>query len=151
MPQHVCQLLGSELSETALSARFDGVPPSMNHAYATVYPKGRPPLRVLAAAGKAFKNSVILQLRHMASKVPAAKWYTLEIEVRTRIVSKTGEPLRLDTSNRVKLAEDAISEALGLDDRHFRTVTTTKTHSEREAWCFTLTVQTPVNDLFQGV
>lgn len=83
------------------------VPPSVNHAYATV--KGR---RVLSIQGRQFKNDV--GRRALFGK---GKWYYpkgARLSLSLALHFKDGR--RRDISNTVKLCEDAFSECFGFDD-----------------------------------
>lgn len=85
------------------------VPPSLNNAYATV--RGR---RVLSSEGKTFKEAAALwaQIGARRQRFKVEKGDRLSLTMLLHF--KDGR--RRDISNAVKLAEDAIAEALGFDD-----------------------------------
>lgn len=87
-----------------------GLPPSLNNAYATI--RGR---RVLVTAGREYKEEVLCILMRLADAqafMRSAKGARLALTLRLWFKTKQ----RTDISNRVKLLEDALSEALGFDD-----------------------------------
>ncbi|WP_447977616.1 RusA family crossover junction endodeoxyribonuclease [Candidatus Nitrospira bockiana] len=90
------------------------LPPSINHQYATV--NGR---RVLSAAGRRYKLEVARQLMVALSQSPArdallatfrSKYLALSLRCRF------GAPLRRDLDGGLKITQDAVCEALGLND-----------------------------------
>ena len=100
-------------------------PPSVNRAYATT----RGGRRLLTAEGKLYKQSIrdVIGQRYSGvtpelsrlGEVPLA----LTIKLYTRVENKgwsegkaKNRYKRVDVSNRVKLLEDALFEALGVDD-----------------------------------
>lgn len=111
------------------------MPPSINSSYAHVGKR-----RFASSSLKSFKTSCMtwaiinrphlvkvrdeLELRRGYSKV------CLEFVFRfpeKRLYTKQGEvPKKLDVSNRIKAAEDFITEFLGFDDRHVFKVTAEK-------------------------
>lgn len=103
------------------------LPPTVNHAYATV--KGR---RILTTVGRVYKRSVIEIIVREIDTITDGFWtqcapMSLEIELFFPELENKGwssgksksRYKQIDASNRVKLIEDAVSEALGVDDRHF--------------------------------
>ena len=117
-----------------LTFRFGEIPQSVNKLYFTK--GGR---RILSAQGRKFKNAFIaarggLSARHLLSLeidleapyqlelwfyLPEEKIFNLTYGKDKRVKSPYKD---LDTSNLVKLAEDSISELLGLRDRNNFTV-----------------------------
>lgn len=87
------------------------MPPSVNHAYATV--RGR---RVLSREGKAYKAEVAARARRVADGRAAPLWLSLTITLRLPLLFKNGRVRKFDASNRIKLLEDALCEGLGVDD-----------------------------------
>lgn len=90
------------------------VPPSINHQYATV--NGR---RVLAAAGRSYKATVAHQVLlglarapHRQTLLHALRTHDLSLSIRFYFAS----PLRRDVDSGLKIAQDALCEALGLND-----------------------------------
>jgi crossover junction endodeoxyribonuclease RusA len=91
------------------------LPPSINSQYVTV---GR--RRVLSKNAKSFKNDVRKQIERLRSsgQIPAA----LETEFRGSLIGAYltfhfETPFRRDLDGGLKIALDAVSEALGIDDR----------------------------------
>jgi len=104
---------------------LEGLPLSMNHAY---FQKGRQ--RILTTKGKAYKVEVKTTLAQKYPKVlsffqPDKPYclvfrFTLKQTVNTTAKAKTRYK-RVDVSNRIKLLEDALTDACGHDDsQHFR-------------------------------
>lgn len=91
------------------------MPPSVNKAYTVI--RGR---KVLSTEGRRYKRQVRMAF---IADIPARAIYNLHLLFYFEKVFNSPdaqEPVReIDVSNRVKLAEDAISEALGVDDRYF--------------------------------
>jgi crossover junction endodeoxyribonuclease RusA len=85
------------------------VPPSLNHAYATV--RGR---RVLSAEGRQYKASAGLLIRYLA----AQQGFTVPEGARLALTARFYFANKLrDGDNAVKLLQDAVAEALGFNDR----------------------------------
>ncbi|MDE3019754.1 MAG: RusA family crossover junction endodeoxyribonuclease, partial [Nitrospirota bacterium] len=111
---HVAEPLGqATVSATSLSVTLP-VPPSINHQYATV--NGR---RVLSALGRGYKAQVaqlvllaLAQSPHKASLRHSLGSGPLALSIRFHFVS----PLRRDVDGGLKIAQDALCEALGLND-----------------------------------
>lgn len=152
LPKSAAVLLVEKRCENgALTLAFDGLPPSANNAYATVYPKGRPPIRVLSNEGKAFKRSVIVQVAPLAARLDPAKFYLVQLDIYADIIQLDGEARRFDTSNRIKLTEDALAEALGFDDRRVKRIEAEKHHRpEKPGFTVVVTPVQPRKDIFQG-
>ena len=90
------------------------VPPSINAQYATV--QGR---RVLSAAGRAFKDYVSQQIMVAFSRAPQRD--LLRASLRDKLLSLTihfqfVSPMRRDLDGGLKITQDAVCEALGLND-----------------------------------
>ncbi len=90
------------------------IPPSINHQYATV--NGR---RLLSAAGRGYKATVAHQVMvalgqssHKTSLLRTLRESDLTLTVRFYFAS----PLRRDVDSGLKIAQDALCEALGLND-----------------------------------
>ena len=90
------------------------VPPSINHQYATV--NGR---RLLSAAGRQYKSAVGQQVLIALARSPhrepllrTLRANDLALSIRFYFAS----PLRRDVDGGLKIAQDALCEALGLND-----------------------------------
>ena len=89
------------------------LPPSINHQYATV--QGR---RVLSSAGRRFKSHVgqevlyLLARRRSPSSVQPLQGLRLALDLRFYFVSI----LRRDIDGGLKITQDALCEALGIND-----------------------------------
>jgi crossover junction endodeoxyribonuclease RusA len=90
------------------------LPPSINHQYATV--QGR---RVLSSAGRRFKLQVgqemlclLAKRRDRGSVVQALGGKSLALDLRFYFVSA----LRRDIDGGLKITQDAVCEALGMND-----------------------------------
>jgi crossover junction endodeoxyribonuclease RusA len=90
------------------------VPPSINHQYATV--NGR---RLLSAAGRQYKSAVGQQVLIVLARSPhrepllrTLRANDLALSIRFYFAS----PLRRDVDGGLKIAQDALCEALGLND-----------------------------------
>jgi crossover junction endodeoxyribonuclease RusA len=90
------------------------VPPSINHQYATV--NGR---RLLSSAGRGYKATVAQQIvvalarsPHKESLLRALRGSDLTLSIHFYFSS----PLRRDVDGGLKIAQDALCEALGLND-----------------------------------
>lgn len=105
--------------------RLEGIPLSVNHAY---FQKGK--MRVLTVKGKRYKAEVKTTLAREYPEVlkffkPDKPYsmilrFTLEHTVNTSSKAKTRYK-RVDVSNRIKLFEDALTDACAHDDsQHFR-------------------------------
>lgn len=109
------------------------IPPTIN----TAYGRNRSGRRYLSAAGKQFKSAVklhCLKIKESLEECP----YRLVIEVHKPWYTKQGKVCRNDISNRIKIAEDALMEALGLDDRFIFEITAKKIDSENLKTVFSL-------------
>jgi crossover junction endodeoxyribonuclease RusA len=90
------------------------VPPSINHQYATV--NGR---RLLSAIGRGYKTFIsrrilvcLAQSTHRGILLEALRNSSLALSIRFYF----NTPLRRDLDGGLKIAQDAICEALGLND-----------------------------------
>jgi crossover junction endodeoxyribonuclease RusA len=90
------------------------VPPSINHQYATV--NGR---RVLSAIGRGYKDQVARQIMvvltqspHRADLLRTLRAADLALSVHFYFTS----PLRRDVDGGLKISQDALCEALGIND-----------------------------------
>lgn len=127
------------------------LPLSVNHAYANV--RGR---RMLTKKGKAYKNETQAyiarhypeELKLLQRDLPYDVLIDLTFKGRETLLTKTwpdgggkNRYKRLDANNRVKLFEDALAGATGLDDSHNWLVAVGKSwHRDFEAtnvwiWC----------------
>lgn len=59
---------------------------------------------------------------------------------KSKLISKDGMPKRLDDSNRLKDAEDAVSDIIGIDDKWFIDKTLKKIPWNKEYEAFTATI-----------
>lgn len=135
--------------------KLDGIPPSVNAAYAN----GRGGRRVLTTAGKSYKT---LTANHIVRFHPAdirgiKKDYAYGLGVTLHMgIFNSGWPdkaktryKKLDVSNRIKLLEDALVNALGIDDCQFTVIIAQKVHNEIQSTVVTLwdpTRENPQND-----
>lgn len=96
-----------------------GLPPSDNHAYAQRrYGKGRAKTSVATSWAGLVNGAYKAQIEpRKRSRLRKAE--TLEIQLRFyfELRTKIGDMRRWDTSSHQKLTIDAITEAIGLDDR----------------------------------
>ncbi|MER3422226.1 MAG: RusA family crossover junction endodeoxyribonuclease [Nitrospiraceae bacterium] len=90
------------------------IPPSINHQYATV--NGR---RILSAVGREYKTAVARQLLvalarspHRDALLKTLRSEYLALSVRFHFAS----PLRRDVDGGLKISQDAVCEALGIND-----------------------------------
>ncbi|MBY0413715.1 MAG: RusA family crossover junction endodeoxyribonuclease [Bdellovibrionales bacterium] len=97
--------------------------------------------RLTPIKGRLFKSQIVREFDHKVQvwilkkgyKIHVArekakgwieKGYLLKIELvffwpKENLISKDGTPKRIDSSNRLKEAEDAVSEILEVDDKYF--------------------------------
>lgn len=103
--------------------RLPYIPPTTNHAYVTIRGGGRR----LSDEGKKFKIDVTTylvrhypnELRIFKKNTPYAVHFTIfltNLENKGWATGKTSRYKTLDVSNRVKLVEDALKDACGIDD-----------------------------------
>lgn len=100
---------------------LDCHPPSANNAYYTDKKRFQ---RHLTKDGYAFHRQIAALLA--GRKIAPAEWYSLSLTFSLSLKTKEGNVRRWDQSNRVKLAEDAIFEALGIDDSRNKKMTVEK-------------------------
>lgn len=106
------------------------VPPSINHQYATV--NGR---RLLSAAGRQYKavvgQQVLIALArspHRESLLRTMRANDLALSIRFYFAS----PLRRDVDGGLKIAQDALCEALGLNDNRVTEIHLYKTRDAHQ-------------------
>jgi len=87
--------------------------PSLNNAYPTNWRTGR---RYLTKAGNDFKHDVSTMARVYAY---SADWDAGSGPLGLRLVMWFPNKRRTDLDGRIKLAQDAIAEGLGIDDSRF--------------------------------
>jgi crossover junction endodeoxyribonuclease RusA len=90
------------------------VPPSINHHYATV--NGR---RLLSSAGRAYKSTVAHQVLRALARSPHKEPLLRNLRGNDLVLSiyfHFASPLRRDVDGGLKIAQDAMCEALGLND-----------------------------------
>lgn len=119
------------------------VPLSVNHLYVRTRGGGR----ALSAAGKKYKNETKMHLiKYYQSALmqvkPNVPWmFATHMVFRDEgLLLNSGYPTstpnrykRFDTSNRVKVLEDAIAEATAVDDTHYWTVIARKAVGKEDA------------------
>jgi crossover junction endodeoxyribonuclease RusA len=95
-------------------------PPSINHQYATV--SGR---RILSAVGRAYKDAVgrdvlvaLAKSPHREEFLRTARAHPLALSIHFFFTS----PLRRDVDGGLKIAQDALCEALGINDNRVREI-----------------------------
>lgn len=101
------------------------IPPTVNHAYG-VTGKG---WWYVKKQGKAFKKETAFATKHMKGMINP-DLYKLTIICEKPWIFKNGKIKRDDISNRIKIAEDALAEGLGIDDKCFLEVRACKLHSD---------------------
>jgi len=106
------------------------VPPSINHQYATV--NGR---RLLSAAGRGYKSTVGQQVLIALARSPyrepllrTLRANDLALSIRFYFAS----PLRRDVDGGLKIAQDALCEALGLNDNRVTEIHLYKTRDTHQ-------------------
>ena len=106
------------------------VPPSINHQYATV--NGR---RLLSAAGRGYKSTVAQQILITLARSPhrepllrTLRTNDLALSIRFYFAS----PLRRDVDGGLKIAQDALCEALGLNDNRVTEIHLYKTRDAHQ-------------------
>jgi len=105
------------------------VPPSINHQYATVRDR-----RVLTASGRNYKAAVahhvllaLARTPHRQALLQALQANDLSLAIRFYFAS----PLRRDVDSGLKIAQDALCEALGVNDNRIIEIHLYKTHDAR--------------------
>lgn len=109
---------------------------SLNNAYATSRNSNR---RFLTDEGKAFKAHVAQHVMAARLKAPRGR-LSLTLTLHGRWDTQDGLPRKRDASNCVKLIEDALCEALGIDDRWIRRLTIHAIH-DPAAPCIVATLE----------
>ncbi len=138
-----------------------GIPPTANHAYATVHGH-----RVLSSKGKKYKTETKTSLverfprelrffRDNAPYLVAVRFYFEEIENKGWFQGTAASRYkRLDLTNRVKLLEDCLKDAAGIDDsQHLRVILDKQKGTERTViWVWDLEQEeTPFDAGFNGL
>jgi Holliday junction resolvase RusA-like endonuclease len=118
-----------------ISILLTGLPPSSNHAYFNL-PKGG---RTLTKGGKKYKtetSTYIMQnfqplIRGIKLNHPYGILFGVELDILNKTWPETAKTRykRLDVDNRVKLLQDAVVEALGIDDSQMMSSGIFKRHS----------------------
>lgn len=108
----------------SLTIEVLSIPPTINTAYA----RGSHGKRFLSKKGKQFKNEVEIAAKAFHGSL-GRSYYRLTIIVQCRWLTKDGRVLKKDISNRIKIAEDGLAKALGVDDARFFEVRALKSHS----------------------
>lgn len=91
------------------------MPPSVNNCYK----RNRFGGMRLSKDGVDFKRIVAYKVKRDAMKLSLSEKLSLEIEFHSpKWLTKKGLIARVDVSNLIKIAEDALMEALGLDDKN---------------------------------
>lgn len=123
-----------------IDIKIDGLPPSVNHAYFNL-PRGG---RTLSAKGKKYKTETSTKIvRDYATSIRGLskdRSYGLIVVFSFTDLYNKGWPdktpnryKKIDVSNRLKLLEDAVVDALGIDDSQFVFITLRKVPGEKEA------------------
>ena len=115
------------------------MPPTDNHIYSNA-PFGR----VLSSAAKRYKTLVRTAIGKLATShdlsfrnhIPYYVRLTIFMDLYTKGWPKKAmwKYRKVDATNRTKLLLDAISEAIGVDDRHFVTVLVRKEEAKDEQY-----------------
>lgn len=126
--------------------QFDWLPPSVNNLYADNFLRVKGKLisrRTLTPEGRVFKKETLAylvkryqpQLRLFKKGVPYCFYYrfvTPDLENKTWPKSAENRYKRFDASNLVKVLEDVVVEACGVDDSNFLTVVCEKRKGPKE-------------------
>jgi Holliday junction resolvase RusA-like endonuclease len=120
-----------------LDLTLPGVPPSVNKAYVNMA-RGR----TLSKVGRLYHIGVtdavtlyVLQAAHppMDPDQPHMLWVRVHLPIYTKPGGEAKSRYKkLDASNRIKLLEDAVCHALGIDDSCFEVVLVQKVHTTPE-------------------
>lgn len=122
--------------------QLDGLAPSINHVYMHVR-KGPKTLRVLTTEGRKWKHETLafltqkyaMSLKLIVKNKPYAlflRFTVTDLENKGWAKGSTARYKRHDVSNRIKVLEDVIVEATGVDDSNFMTVACQKVQGEKE-------------------
>ena len=114
-------------ANNSLTIEVLSVPPTIN----TAYSRGSHGKRFLSKAGKKFKSEVEIAAK-MYKGTLGRSLYRLTIIVQYKWLTKDGNVMKRDISNRIKIAEDGLAKALGVDDAVFFDVRALKSHSETD-------------------
>ncbi len=127
------------MRDQIFSLEVDGIPPTINSSYSNSRLHLR---RFLSADAKSFKNFVhlnVLEKRILVRfkeefnyKKKIGHRFELVVSVCQNWILKSGEDKKQDISNRLKIAEDAICEALEIDDSKFSKVSIEKIQSKKD-------------------
>lgn len=91
------------------------LPPTINHCYKVNRWGGRR----LSKDGVDFKRIVAFKIKADGVKFAGSDKLSLEMELHSpKWLTKKGLIARADVSNLIKISEDALMEALGLDDKN---------------------------------
>lgn len=126
--------------------QFDWLPPSINNLYTDNFFKSGGRLmskRTLSAEGKVFKKETLAyivkkyqpQLRFFKKNVPYCFYYrfiTPDLYTKTWPKTAANRYKRFDASNLVKVLEDVVVDACGIDDSNFLTVVSEKRKGPKE-------------------
>lgn len=119
------------LEPTIITLTYLGEILSVNHLYPTNQKTGR---RFTSQKGIAFKtraHRVFTQQLQRAgyTKPDGETFWAVTIMLFTDCFYKNGNVRKMDASNKIKVLEDAVAEALGIDDRFFWYAGIEKRHS----------------------
>ncbi len=138
--RYVSEVKDAHCSEECLFVHFTGKIPSVNILTLDVHATKR---RAPTTPVKVFKQSTMITLRNAMIQwrlvVPEFELYKLEFAFYFPCKNKNGSPRKVDTSNFVKIPEDAIASAIGIDDCRFIEVNALKQHRVTYEWSFRLT------------
>lgn len=104
----------------SLTVELPRLPPSSNNAYMNTYGRGR----ALTPEARTWKAAAILLIRHaaVAAGFTPAPRTSLRLEIHLSLPAVR----RSDASGRIKLLEDAVAAAIGIDDRYVDELVVTK-------------------------
>ena len=105
--------MAASLSPDRLSVTLP-IPPSINHQYATV--NGR---RILSATGRSYKAQVAQQILLALARGPSRTAFLRTVRsdfLRLSICFHFPTPLRRDVDGGLKITQDAVCEALAIND-----------------------------------
>lgn len=145
--------------------RIPSVPPSVNHAYITVRNK-----RILTKDGQKYKNETktFIARNYPSQLTIFSKERQYAVLVRVTLLEDAvlckgfatgkveGRYKKLDATNRIKLLEDALAEAAGIDDRQNFVFTAVKDWSKdkefTDVWVWTrYEEKNPIDDFLTTV
>jgi Holliday junction resolvase RusA-like endonuclease len=131
------------------------LPPSSNHAYFNLPRVGR----VLSTEGKRYKRETTSFLSQnfpaeLKRILPDTKYFCYVRFFFEAVENKKGKTRykKLDTSNRLKLFEDCLKDACGIDDSQFFIWTIEKRQGEERTEVFMWNMEkekTPIDDLLR--